>query len=76
MKLRWKKPSRPALQVTHDGRYWVERDPLGGHFNRWHAHREGFDEQLTGEGFATRAEAKEYCERDADEEARNKPENV
>jgi DNA-binding PadR family transcriptional regulator len=69
--LKWKRPDRPHHQVTHCGRYWVERDPDGGHFNRWHAHRIDIDEQLTFDGFETREEAKAYCEEDANEEARN-----
>lgn len=69
--LKWKRPDRPGLQVTHCGQYWVESDPYGGHFGRWHAHQKDFGEQLTGDGFATREEAKQYCERNADEEARN-----
>lgn len=68
--LKWKRPNRPALQVTHCGRYWVERDPTGGHFNRWHAHREGDGEQMTMDGFATREDAKWHCEKDADEQER------
>ena len=57
----WKRASR-NYQRTHDGRYWVERAGDNGHFGRWHAHRSDYDEQLTFDGFATRAEAKTYCE--------------
>ena len=67
--LKWKK-AQHAHQGTHCGRYWVERDPDGGHYNRWHAHRIDFDEQLTMDGFETRADAKWFCEKDADEESR------
>lgn len=69
MKLKWK-AARHCHQETHCGTYWVERDPDGGHFGRWHAHRKDLDEQLTNDGFATRAEAKAYCQQDYDETPR------
>ena len=63
-KLKWKKAAA-GHQETHDGRYWVEQEPKGcGTRERWHAHRSDFDESLTGSGFDTRAEAKQYCEAD------------
>lgn len=68
--LKWKRPPRPGVQATHCGVYFVETDPYGGHFGRWHAHRKDIDEQLTHDGFATRDDAKWFCEKDADQQER------
>lgn len=61
--LKWKKPHRAGVQQTHSGVYRVEREPAGLYY--WFAYRLDSDEPLTYEGFPTREEAKNYCEKDA-----------
>ena len=60
--LRWKKPQY-RRQATHDGRYWVSKNWHECCQGRWFAWSRDSDEPLTFDGFWTRWEAKEYCER-------------
>ena len=57
VRLKWKKPER-GRQESACGLYFVEQAAYG----TWHPHRSGEDEAMTFTAFATRAEAKRFCE--------------
>lgn len=66
VKLEWAKPEH-CRQETKCGTYWVEQNPDNDYEKNWHAHHKDYDEQLTFDGFRTRADAKRYCEQHARE---------
>lgn len=62
VRLKWKKPSRPGVQETHCGRYYVEYAESS---DTWHPHRAEDDEAMTYHRFRTREQARKHCEEDA-----------